>query len=57
MHTPPTARTHAHTPTCAEPMTMSAPHSPGGVSWVRASRSVAATTLMLLAWALAVRAC
>ena len=30
--------------TCADPMTMSAPHSPGGVSMVNASRSVATHT-------------
>lgn len=36
---------------------MSAPHSPGGASLVRASRSVAATTLTLAAAALAASAC
>ena len=36
---------------CAEPTTMSAPHSPGGVSFVRANKSVATQTLALAACA------
>lgn len=42
---------------CADPMTMSAPHSPGGVSMVQASRSVATTILALASCVLATRSC
>lgn len=65
-HTHPATSPHQHhsspypigTPKrCAEPKTMSAPHSPGGVSLVRASRSVATHTLTPAAWAASTMPC